>query len=87
MSDLTLPRSARWFELTWRHKLWRLQRNQYTTTPHLTLRGVLPGTVPIWQGPNAFHFLAISANYFADALMMDRVGICIPPNIESRSPA
>lgn len=74
-------REAAWIALAW------IKRNQCTTTHHLALRDALPGAVPIWQGPNAFHFTAISAKYFADALMMDMVGITIPPNIETRPQA
>ena len=26
LSEIALPKTTRWFELTWRHKLWRLQQ-------------------------------------------------------------
>lgn len=81
----TEPQSC-WRESAWTALAW-IKRNQRSTTHHLALRDALPGAAPIWQGVNAFHFTAISAKYFADALMMDMVGICIPPDIKARLPA
>lgn len=72
-----------WREAAWTALAW-VKRSQHTATHHPVLRDALPGAVPIWQGTHAFHFTAISAKYFADALMMDMVGICIPPDIETR---
>lgn len=78
-------------QFSWRESVWTalawIKRNQRNTTRNPELRDALPGAVPIWQGENAFHFTAISAKYFADALMMDMVGVCIPPDIETRQPA
>lgn len=63
-----------------------IKRNQRTSIQNLALQGALPGAVPIWQGPGAFHFSISGAKYFADALMMDMVGTTIPPTIETRAP-
>lgn len=76
------PQSC-WLDSAWTALSW-IKRNQRTATPHPALRDALPSAVPIWQGTNAFHFTAISAKYFVDALMMDMVGITIPPNMEAR---
>ena len=75
-----------WREAAWSALAW-IKRNHCTATHHPVLRDALPGGVPIWHGTHAFHFMTISAKHFADALMMDMVGICIPPDIETRSPA
>jgi len=56
-----------------------IKRNQRTIGDDLTLRDALPNAVPIWRGPAAFRFDAMNAKYFSDALMMDMVGIAIPP--------
>lgn len=82
----SMESEACWRESAWIALAW-IKRNQRTTPHYLALRDALPGGVPIWQGENAFHFTAISAKYFADALMMDMVGACSPPEIEARHPA
>lgn len=74
-------REAAWIALAW------VKRNQRLSIQNLTLQGALPGAVPIWYGPGAFHFSASSAKYFADALMMDMVGITIPPTVTTRAQA
>ena len=50
------------------------------------MAGVAPSAVPIWGSSAAFAFDALNAQYFADALMMDRVDIAIPPGIQKRKP-
>ena len=79
MPNIALPKSTRWFELT------RNKCDPRTNALALALHDALPGAVPIWQGPSVFHFPALSAKYFADALMMDMVGTPIPPKVETRS--
>lgn len=74
-------RDTAWIALAW------IKRNQRLSIQNLGLQGALPGAVPIWHGPRAFHFSALSAKYFADALMMDMVGITIPPIVETRPQA
>lgn len=69
----SLWQEAAWYALGW------TKRCQRTTGRHLALRDALPSAVPIWRGPSAFRFDTRSAKYFADALMMDMVGITIPP--------
>lgn len=81
MSDIVLPKSPRWFELT------RNKCDPRTNALALALHDALPGAVPIWHGSSVFHFPALSAKYFADALMMDMVGITIPPTVETRPQA
>lgn len=67
-----------WHDAAWRALAW-IKRNQRTMGDDLALRDALPSAVPIWRGPAAFRFDAMSAKYFSDALMMDMVGIAIPP--------
>ncbi len=67
-----------WRDAASRALAW-IKRNQRTEGDDLALRDALPSTVPIWSGPGAFSFHALNAKYFADALMMDMVGIMIPP--------
>jgi len=68
----TLWRDAAWRALAW------IKRIQRTTGDDLVLRDALPNAAPIWGGPAAFGFDTLNAKYFADALMMDMVGITIP---------
>lgn len=67
---------------TWRDTAWRalawIKRNQRTRGDDLAVRDALPSTAPIWAGPAAFQLDALTLKYFADALMMDMVGIAIP---------
>jgi hypothetical protein len=70
-----------WRALTW------IKRNQRTVSGAPALREALPGAVPIWNGPAAFCFDTLSAKYFADTLMMDMVGIAIPPVAHKVEPA
>jgi hypothetical protein len=69
---------AHWHDAAWRALAW-IKRTQRTMGDDLALRDALPSAVPIWRGPDAFRFDAMSAKYFSDALMMDMVGIAIPP--------
>ena len=69
---------AAWRDAAWRLLAW-VKRNQRTEGDQLTLRGALPNAAPIWRGATAFGVDTLGAKYFADALMMDMVGIAIPP--------
>ena len=51
------------------------------------VRGAIPGSAPIWGAYSRFEFPNWAAKFFADALMMDMVGITIPPIVETRPPA
>jgi hypothetical protein len=73
-----LGQGAHWREAAWRALAW-IKRCQHTAGDDLALRDALPSAVPIWRGPAAFRFDALGAKHFADALMMDMVGITIPP--------
>lgn len=78
-----MVQDSQWRDAAWR-ALVRIKRNQRTEGEGLALRDALPNSVPIWRGPGAFRFDAMNAKYFADALMMDMVGITIPPIAETR---
>jgi hypothetical protein len=67
-----------WRDPAWRALTW-VKRNQ--RTHDLVLRGALPDAIPIWAGPAAFSFETLAAKHFADALMMDMVGIAVPPEL------
>lgn len=73
-----------WREPAWRALTW-IKRNQRMTGNDLALRDAVPNAVPIWGGPDAFSFDTLNAKYFADALMMDMVGIAIPPVSQERN--
>lgn len=75
-----VEQDTRWRDAAWRAQAWA-KRNQRTVGDDLALRGALPSTVPIWAGPTAFSFETLAAKHFADALMMDMVGIAIPPEV------
>ena len=76
-----LEHNELWRDAAWRALAW-IKRNQRTEGEgDPALRDALPNSVPIWRGANAFGFDAMNAKYFADALMMDMVGIAIPPNV------
>jgi hypothetical protein len=77
-----LSRDAGWRDPAWRALAW-IKRNQRTTGSDPALRDGLPSAAPIWGG-RAFSFDALSAKHFADALMMDMVGIAIPPEARER---
>jgi hypothetical protein len=81
-----LGQGAAWREAAWRALAW-IKRSQRTVGDDLALRDALPSAVPIWSGPAAFSFDALSAKHFADALMMDMVGITIPPAAQKVEPA
>lgn len=72
---------ADWRDAAWRILAW-LKRNQRTEGEQLAVRDALPSAVPIWRGPSAFAFDTLGAKYFADALMMDMVGIALPPVVQ-----
>lgn len=74
-----------WRDAAWRALAW-IKRNQRTAGDDLTLRDALPGAVPIWAGPAAFSFDTLAAKHFADVLMMDMVGIAIPPDVQEKHP-
>lgn len=67
-----------WRDAAWRALAW-IKRSQRTVGDDLAQRDALPSSVPIWAGPRAFQLDALTLKYFADALMMDMVGITIPP--------
>lgn len=77
--------------VAWRDAAWRLlawvKRSQRTEGERLALHGALPNVAPIWRGPAAFGFDTLGAKYFADALMMDMVGIAIPPVVQKAESA
>jgi len=75
-----VSQDAGWREAAWRALAW-IKRNQRTLGKDLALRDALPSAVPIWNGPAAFRFDTLNAKHFADALMMDMVGISIPPEV------
>jgi hypothetical protein len=72
-----------WRDAAWRALAW-IKRNQRTEGIDLELRDALSDTVPIWSGPGAFGFDTLNAKHFADALMMDMVGIAIPPEAHEK---
>lgn len=76
-----ITRDAGWRDPAWRALAW-IKRNQRTTGDAPALRGALPTAVPIWGGPAAFSLDVAGAKHFADALMMDMVGIDIPPDLQ-----
>jgi hypothetical protein len=73
-----------WRDAAWRALAW-VKRNQRRAGDDLALRDALPSAVPIWGDPGAFSFETLNAKYFADALMMDMVGIAIPPGVQERN--
>lgn len=77
---------AAWRDAAWRLLAW-VKRSQRTEGERLALRGALPNAAPIWRGPAAFGFDTLGAKYFADALMMDMVGIAIPPVVQKAESA
>lgn len=81
-----LTQDAGWRDPAWRALAW-IKRCQRTEGDDLALRDALPSAVPIWAGPAAFGFDALNAKYFVDALMMDMVGIVIPPEVQKVEPA
>jgi hypothetical protein len=78
-----LTHKTHWQEAAWWALAWT-KRCQHTKGHHLGLRDALPSAVPIWRGPSAFRFETRSTKHFADALMMDMVGITIPPMTKTR---
>jgi hypothetical protein len=81
-----LGEGAHWREGAWRALSW-IKRNQRTVGEDPALRDALPNTAPIWRGEAAFRFDVLGAKYFADALMMDMVGIAIPPSAQKAESA
>ncbi len=80
-----LTQEAGWRDVAWRALTW-IKRNQRTAGDDLALRDALPGAVPIWAGHAAFNLETLAAKYFADVLMMDMVGIAIPPEAQEKNP-
>jgi hypothetical protein len=78
-----VEQAAHWRDAAWRALAW-IKRNQRMEGDDLALRDALPSAVPIWAGPAAFGFDTLSAKHFADALMMDMVGIAIPPEMHEK---
>lgn len=81
-----LDQSVYWRDAAWRALAW-IKRCQRMEGDDVLLRAALPCSAPIWSGPAAFRFGVLSAKYFADALMMDMVGITIPPLVQKVEPA
>ncbi|AAZ96249.1 hypothetical protein Tbd_0296 [Thiobacillus denitrificans ATCC 25259] len=81
-----LGEGTAWRDAAWRLLAW-VKRCQRTEGERLALRGALPNAAPIWRGPAAFGFHTLGAKYFADALMMDMVGIAIPPAVQKAESA
>ncbi|KAB2320145.1 hypothetical protein F8A86_09115 [Betaproteobacteria bacterium SCN1] len=73
-----IENDAVWRDAAWRALAW-IKRNQRQTGDDLALRDGLPAAVPIWGGAVPFRLDSLTLKYFADALMMDMVGIAIPP--------
>jgi hypothetical protein len=71
-----VEQDTHWRDPAWR-ALARVKHNQ--RTDDLALCGALPDTVPIWAGPATFSFDILGVKHFAGALMMEMVGITIPP--------
>lgn len=80
-----LTQEAGWRDAAWRALAW-IKRSQRTAGDDLALRDALPAAVPIWAGPAAFSFDTLAAKHFADVLMMDMVGIAIPPDVQEKHP-
>jgi hypothetical protein len=76
-----LSRGVGWRDPAWRALAW-IKRNQRTTGSDPALRDALPRAAPIWAGPSAFSLDVMSAKHFADALMMDMVGVVVPPELQ-----
>lgn len=81
-----LDPSAPWRDAAWRALAW-IKRSQRMEGEDTVLRAALPCSVPIWSGNHAFRFDVLGAKHFADALMMDMVGITIPPVMQKVEPA
>ncbi len=81
-----LDPSAPWRDAAWRALAW-IKRCQRMEEESAMQRAALPCSAPIWSGPAAFRFDVLGAKYFADALMMDMVGITIPPAMQKVEPA
>ncbi len=67
-----------WRDAAWRALAW-IKRNQRRSGDDLALRDALPSAAPIWGGRAPFRLDSLTLKYFADALMMDMVGVAIPP--------
>lgn len=74
-----------WRDTAWRALAW-IKRSQRRQGDDLAVRDALPSTAPIWAGPAAFRLDALTLKYFADALMMDMVGIAIPQAAQKAGP-
>ena len=79
-----LEQNSEWREPAWRALSW-IKRNQRSASHEMTPGLVLPNSVPIWRGPNAFGFDTLNAKYFSDALMMDMMGITVPSAAKTRT--
>lgn len=79
-----LERQAHWHDADG-GVLARVKFIQRTMEDDLARRDALPSAVPIWRDPSAFRFDTLNAKYFADALMMDRAGITIPPDAREKN--
>ena len=55
-----------------------LQARQRLTDSDPAVRGAIAGSYPIWGAYSRFEFPNWAAKFFADALMMDMVGVAVP---------
>lgn len=81
-----LDSSVPWRDAAWRAIAW-IKRCQRMEGEGTMLRAALPCSTPIWSGAYAFKFDVLGTKYFADALMMDMVGVTIPPVVQKVEPA
>lgn len=76
-------------ERNYRDAAWKaiayVKRTQRAEGLDATLKGAVPATAPVWGACSRFAFPALSAKYFADALMMDMTNTVIPP-VQPSSP-
>lgn len=76
-------------ERNYRDAAWKaiayVKRTQRAEDQDATLKGAVPATAPVWGACSRFAFPALSAKYFADALMMDMTNTVIPP-VQLNSP-
>ncbi len=63
-----------------------LKRRQRLHDGDEVARGAIAGSAPIWGGYSRFEFPNWAAKFFADALMMDRDDIAVPPVPELSAP-
>lgn len=65
-----------------RRALGYLKRNHRVDDHDMAVKGGVAGSAPIWGRYSMFEYPNWAAKFFADALMMDKANIAIPPVIE-----